>query len=213
MNQFSLTPEQQLRFEKIRSLAHKCGNMSLSLVEGHLNPYRDISPARLKDAESVIFDTFMKALPEADIPVLLWADARARSFLSNEYATKQSCRGNVFRFVVTDKKWFVKNWQLFAGDLGFGVRRKIFVFMAYSKESLSHLMAPWWDPNVLTNPGVKNSRSLLNEVRDRVRPGTVVFSLSMLRLASCEIYFHPDDLDIVTECVCTSAHKQDWWKD
>ena len=209
-----LTPEQRQRFEKIRELARRMGNMSLGPVEGHLDPYyRNLSPSRLRHVEEAIRDAFMGALLEEETPVLLWADAHARSFLSLEFATKQSSRGNLLRLLVADKKWFESNWGLFADDLGSETLRDIFVFLRYDKASLSRLVAPWWDPNVLMNPSITSSRSLLREFKTRVEPGTVVFSLSLDRLRSCELYFHPNDLDVVAECVCTSAHKQEWWKD
>lgn len=209
-----LTPEQRQRFEKIRELARRMGNMSLGPVEGHLDPYyRDLPLSRLRRVEAAIRDAFLCALPKGEIPVLLWGDAHARSFLSLEFATKQSSRGNLLRLLVTNQKWFENNWNLFAEDLGFGTRRSILVFLRFDQTSLSRLVAPWWDPNVLMNPSVHTSRSLIKEVKARVQPGTIVFSLSLNRLRSCELYFHPNDLDVVAECVCTSAHKQEWWKD
>jgi len=78
--------------------------------------------------------------------------------------------------------------------------------------TLSRLAAAWWDPDVLLTPNVANPRYLLREVKSRVQPGTVVFSLSLKRLTSCELYFHANDVDVVTECVCTNAQKNKWWK-
>jgi len=208
-----LTSGQRRRFEKIHELACRMGNMSLVSVQGHLHPYRDLSTTRLRCVERAIRDAFVGALPEEEVPVLLWADAHARSFLSLEYASKQSSRSNLMRLLIQDKKWFENNWGLFADDLGFGTRRSIFVFLKFNQASLSRLVAPWWDPNVLMNPSVKSSRSLLREVKTRIQPGTIVFSLSLDRLRSCELYFHPDDLDVVAECVCMSAQKQEWWSE
>jgi hypothetical protein len=178
-----LTPEQRQRFEKIRELARRMGNMSLGPVEGHLHPYRDLPPSRLRRVEAAIRDAFMCALLEEEIPVLLWGDAHARSFLSLEFATKQNSRGNLLRLLVTNNKWFENNWVLFADDLGFGTRRSILVFLRFDQTSLSRLVAPWWDPNVLMNPSVHTSRALIKEVKARVQPGTIVFSLSLNRLS------------------------------
>jgi hypothetical protein len=211
MKQFELTSGQRRRLEKIRELARRMGNMSLAPVQSHLNPYRDLSPSQLTRVEAAIRNAFMEALPEQEIPVLLWANGQARSFLSLEFAQKQSSRGNLLRLLTTSKKWFEKNWELFADDLGSEARRDIFVFLRYDKTRLSRLVAPWWDPNVLMNPSITSSPSLLREVKARLRPGTIAFALAMAGLRSCELYFHPNDLEIVTESVCTSAHKQDWW--
>lgn len=206
----ALTPAQQGRFQKIHELAARMGNMSLAMVQTHLNPYRDLSRTHLKHVEDSIREGFMSALLEEETPVLIWArDCAVKSF---DFATRQGGRGRLTR-LLAKKKWFENNWEFFSEPVGFKGRRCIFVFLTYDESSLSRLVAPWWDPNVLTNSSVASSPSLVKEAKTRLKPGTIAFSLGLKGLRSCEIFFHPDDVAVVPETVCRNANKQDWWKD
>lgn len=213
MNSNHFTESQRLRFYKIRDLARRSGNLSLSAAESHLDPYyKNVSEDRLRSLQKNIFDAFMSALLDENIPVILWADDRIRSLVSFEGSYTESARGKVLR-LLAKKTWFENNWWLFADNLGDGTRRYLFVFLKFNETTLSRMAAPWWDPNVLMNPSAHSSPSLLKQVRARLEPGIVVFSLGLDRLRSSEIFFHPADLDIVSECICKSAQKQEWWKD
>ena len=207
-----LSLEQQRRLEKIQSLARRHRNLTLALVEPHRNPYRDLTPSRLTRVEDIVRRTFINAIPEGDVPVLISADEKIKSAISFDWAMREKSRGAVLRIVATDKRWFETNWNVFAGDLGFGVRRRLFVFLRLSEESLSQLVGPWWDPDVLSNPHIASSRSLMKEIETRIQPGTIVFSLALVRLRSCQLYFHSDDVDSVTTRVCIAAQKTKWWK-
>jgi len=212
MKTAGFSTEQQQRFEKVRNLARTARNLTLTLVEPHQNPYRDLSPSRLARVEETVKRTFMNAIPEERIPVLISADENMRSAISFDFAERRKSRNSVLRLVATDKRWFEDNWNLFAGDFGFGARRSLFVFLKFNEESLSGLVAPWWDPDVLLNPHIASSRMLLKEVEARIEPGTIVFSLALVRLCSCQLYFHSDDVDFVTTRVCAGAQKTKWWR-
>jgi hypothetical protein len=204
--------EQQQRFEKVCNLARTARNLTLTLAEPHQNPYRDLSPSRLAHAEESVKRAFVNAIPEGSVPVLISADDKISAAISFDFAERRKSRGSVLRLVVTDKRWFEENWNLFAGDYGFGARRSLFVFLKLDEERLFSLIAPWWDPDVWLNPHIASSRAMLKEVENQIEPGTIVFSLALVRLRSCQLYFHSHDVDFVTKHVCAAAQKTKWWK-
>ncbi len=207
-----LSTAQAQRFEKVRELARSVGNLTLSVAEPHRNPYRDLSAKELAVLEKRVKHAFLETLPNENIPVLISADDHVRSAVNFDGAEKKKSSGRIVRLLVSEKRWFETNWNLFASDLGFGTRRSLFVFLKFDEKSLAKLVGPWWDPDVLLNPHVASSRALIKGVENQLEPGTIVFSLSLVRLRTCQLYFHPDDLDCVTTTVCTAAQKTKWWK-
>lgn len=207
-----MTENQRERCSRVQALAQENGNLTMSLVEPHLNPYRDISPTRLAKVEALARSAFMSALPAEETLVMIAADEKVKSLLSFDFALRAKCGGAALKLKIQDAKWFDNNWNIFAGDLGFGSRRSIFVFFELTENILSKLTSPWWDPDVLLNPDVASSRSLLKQVKAQIEPGTFVFSLSLIRLRSCQLYFHESDAENVTKIVCASTRKTKWWQ-
>jgi len=208
----NLTEVQRQRYLRVQELAQENLNLTTNLVEPHLNPYRDISSMRLAKVEALARDAFMSALPTGETLVMLAADDKIKSSLSLDYALREKTRGTALKLKIKNAKWFENNWNIFAGDLGFGARRSIFVFFELKENILAKLISAWWDPDVLLNPHVASSRSLLNQVKAQIKPGSLVFSLSLIRLRSCQLYFHKSDAENVTRIVCASTHKTKWWK-
>jgi hypothetical protein len=202
------------RTNQFWELVRKHRNLTLSLIEPHLNPYRDLSTDRLDQVEMGAKNALLDALPEGNIPVLIHADEKTRSSLSFEYAEKQKSRGDVVRLVARDRLWFEQNWDLFSNkqmeSVGSGLWRHVFVFLKFEPEKLSGLVSPWWDPNVLTNPNSVITRSILKEVDSRIEPGTVAVSFILLRMRSFQLYFHSDDVDSISRCACGAAQKTEW---
>lgn len=211
MKSIGLKPEQMHLFGELKKLAKRMGNISLGMGESHLRPYSDMSPQYVAEFEASVRECFLSSLREGETQLLIRAVPEARRVLKYDFARVESSRGNIIRMIATNRKWFEENWGLFAGDLGPEIRRSIYVFIKYNESSLAHLVSPWWNPNVLLNPSTVHSPSLIREVKSRVTPGVVVFSLAFPRLWECELFFHPVDLDVVMECACVNAHKQDWW--
>lgn len=207
-----LSEDQLHRAAKVLEVAERHRNLTLTLVEPHRNPYRDLKPGELAQTERAVKEAFFNALTEAPIPVIIAADDNIKSKISFEHARAERSRGRTVRLVATDRRWFDVNWHLFADGFGFGARRSIFVFLQLDSERLSMLVHPWWDPDVLLNPYIASSRSLLKEVEKTTSPGTVVFSLSLVRLSSCQLYFHQSNAKHIVDCVACAANKTQWWK-
>ncbi len=213
MKSIRLKPEQMHLFGELKKLAKAMGNISLEMGESHLRPYGDdMTPQYVAEFEASVRECFLSSLRERETPLLIRAVPEDRRVLKYDFARVESSRGNIIRMTATNRKWFEENWWFFAADLGPELcRRSIYVFIKYDESSLARLVSPWWNPCVLVSPNTVHSRSLIREVKSRVTPGVVVFSLAFPQLGCCELFFHPDDLDVVTECVCVNAHKQDWW--
>ena len=117
----------------------------------------------------------------------------------------------MIRFFVDHTKWVERNWRLFANDWGDYERRDVHLFFPFDKASLAELVRPWWDPDVLTNASIASSPRTIAEIHKRLEPGVLCFSVALSRLSSCEIYFHPKDLEAGVITVCESANKTKQW--
>jgi hypothetical protein len=204
------------RAEQFWELVRRHRNLTLKLIETHLNPYSDLSTSVLKQVELSAKNAFLDALPKANIPVLIHADAKTRASISFEYAECQKSRGDVVRLIAKDRRWFEHNWDIFSCKqmevIGSGLRRQVFIFINFDQKTLAGLAAPWWDPNVLTNPHSVIKSSILKEVHSRIEPGMVAVSFIFHRMSSCQLYFHADDVEAISRCVYAAANKTEWAK-
>jgi hypothetical protein len=202
------------RTKQFWELVRKHRNLSLQLIEPPLDPYSDLAASVLKHVELSAKNAFLAALPEENIPILMHADAKTRASISLDYAEVQKSRGNVVRLIAKDRRWFENNWHVFSCKqmevIGSGLRRAVFVFIKFDQAALARLVAPWWNPNILTNPRNTISTSLLKEVDSRIEPGVVAISFVFLRMRSCQLYFHADDVDAISRCVYKAAKKTEW---
>ncbi|MFN7139666.1 MAG: hypothetical protein ACK4UN_10025 [Limisphaerales bacterium] len=120
--------EQLKRCEKICKLAGDKQNLTLTLVAPHLNPYRDISPDSLAKIETNVRKAFFSAIPNGNIPVISSADDHVNNTIDLTGAKLIKRKGRRLDLLISNRNWFDNNWNVFAGNFGFGTRRSVFVF-------------------------------------------------------------------------------------
>jgi len=202
---------QETRTEQTKELARKFLNCTLSIVEPFKRPYKELSPKLINKLETDVKNDLEESILDTTFSVIISADDNVRRKLLLNNAKLLSCRGRVMRMTVS-VSWIHENWNLFAGDLGFGARRNIFLLLRFTDDSLRKLVSSWWDPDVLTNLSVASSSNLISEVKKLSAPGFLTFSVSLLRLSYCQLIFHPTDVDFAVQTICASSKKSQWWK-
>jgi hypothetical protein len=204
-------PSHSADLSKLRALATKHGNCTLSLAPPHKDVYRDYSSKAVQRLGDQARENLKAAIFQPEISATLSAPEKLRVTISTDFLKIESQRGDVWKFTIQNCQWIDQNWHLFTGPFEFGTKRDIQLFLQFDPKSLGLLVSKWYDPNVLTNPSIASSPRTIAEIKKRLAPGTLAFSISQLRLKKCQLYFHPNDISDAIDTVCGAARKTKWW--
>jgi hypothetical protein len=207
-----LSPRQRKRTQALIDLARKHRNCSLAPCPPYRDLYREFSPRTVERTEKKIRQALEEAIFVPEVPIWLAGSRNVLDATSLKHSRLESRKGNVMHLAMLDVQWIEENWKVFSGEFEFGSRRNIHLIFPFTKDSLKTLVAPWWEPGVLTNPSISSSPRTVAGIHGRLKPGFLAFSLSLLRLNACEIFFHPQDIPNACRWICEAANKTEWWR-